>query len=285
MRLMRELEVPVTPRDRLFRASRFHAILFVLIVLGACAAVLFYRWPAARPSYFISAGALALLILCRRFITARFHPSNWLLRLSDEGMFIHFRSYLNEGMPGEDPTVMFLSFSDLRSARRVKEWIIKRNMQGGSESQILHWVEFELAIDPAPLVAALAAERSLPGASVKHWYGTSITLVQDFPVLMERPPFLRVRWQVVPRVSVLLDALPKGVTIAPPVKLSSDFASMQGLSREEQTKRLRELNARGDTIATIYLAQKIYGCDLTQATQIVKGRVGDRDSEPNLTTQ
>jgi hypothetical protein len=270
MRLMRELEVPETPRDRLFRASRFHAVLFVLIVLGGCAAMIFYRWPAPRPSYYISSAIVFFLFLGRRFVVSRFHPSNWLVRASDEGLYIHFRSYLNELMPSEDPTVIFFSYSEIRSARLIKEQVTTRNSRNQSQTQFMHWVELELAIDPAPVADVLGTERGRAGWTEKHWYGTSTTLFQDFPVLMETPPFLRVHWQVVPRVSVLFDLLQPHMTIAPTIKLSNDFANIRGLARDEQLKRLRELNKRGNTFAATYLAQKIYGCDLTQATHIVK---------------
>src|ERR1700743_1794344 len=117
MRLMREIEVPEVPRDRVFRASRFYAVLFVLAVFAACAAMILYRWPAPRASYYFSAAIVFFLFLGRRFVIARFHPSNWLVRLSDEGLYIHYRSYLNDRMPSEDPTVVFLSYADIRSAR------------------------------------------------------------------------------------------------------------------------------------------------------------------------
>jgi hypothetical protein len=283
MRLMRELEVPVTPRDRLFRASRLHAILFVLVVLGICTAMILRHWPTQHVSYYICAAILGVLFLARRFVTSRFHPSNWLVRTGDDGLFIHYRSYLNDRMAPEDPTVVFLAYSDIRSARLVKERVTKRDMQNQTETEFLHWVEFELAVAPAQLITALADERGRPGAKEKRWYGSSTTLFQDYPVLMETPPFLCVRWQVVPRVSVLFDTLQPRVPISPTVKLSNDFANLQGLSRDEQLKRLRELNARGETIAATYLAQKIYGCDLTQATQIVKGLLSNQNtSETNL---
>ena len=270
MRLMRELEVPVTRGDLVFRTSRFHAVLFVLIALTACATMIVFRWPSPRISYYISGVIVAFLYLGRRFVIARFHPSNWLVRAGDEGLFIHFRSYLNEGMAVEDPSVVFLSDADIRSARVVKEHITKPDSQRQTETEILRWVEFELAVDPAPLVAALADERARPAPAIKRWYGSSKTLYHDYPVQMQTQPFLRVRWQVTPGPSILLELLSPSVQIAPTVKVSEDFAHLQGLSRDEQLKRLRELNARGETIAATYLAQKIYGCDLTQAVQIVK---------------
>ena len=96
IRLMRENDVPTTTRDLVFRASRLYAILFVLVCLGACAAMIVSDHPRAPFSYYISGLTVLTLLLMRRLVIARFHPSNWLVRTADDGLFIHFRSYLND---------------------------------------------------------------------------------------------------------------------------------------------------------------------------------------------
>jgi len=113
-------EVPTTPCDRIFPSSRLYASMFVLGCIAACAAMIFFQWPRPPAAYVISAVILLVLWLAHRMIAARFHPSNWLVRLGDDGLFIHFRSYLNEHLSAEDPTVVFLPYSDVRSARMVR---------------------------------------------------------------------------------------------------------------------------------------------------------------------
>jgi hypothetical protein len=271
MRLMRETDVPETPRDHVFRASRMHGVLLALAVVGVCAAILFYHWPAPRPSYYFSAGILIVLLLLRRFITARFHPSNWLVRIGDDGLFIHFRSYLNDHLSADDPTVVFIAFQEIHSARLVRERVETPDLstQRGTTTQFLRWVEFELATDPAPLADALSTELGRPAAEEKRWYGTSATLYRDYPVLMQTQPFLRAKWQVVPRAAVFLSAIKPRVEIAAPIKLASDFTKLQGLSREQQEERLRELDQRGNTIGAVYMARRLYGGDLAEATRFV----------------
>ncbi|HUO26256.1 MAG TPA: hypothetical protein VMU61_11345 [Candidatus Aquilonibacter sp.] len=275
MHLMRAIEVEATPRDRVFRMSRVNAIVFVLACVGACAAMIVYRWPAPKPAYYISAVIFVFLLFLRRFVTERFRTSNWLVRTSDAGIYLHFRSYLNDRMAEEDPTVVFLPYGEIRSARKVRETTTTPDLNRRTTTQILHWVELELAVEPTPLAAALSDESARPGATEKHWYGSSTTLYQDYPVQMETPPFLRVRWQVVPGARVFLAALKeRNVEIAPAVAVSEDFAHLRGLTPEEQAKRLRELDRRGDTIGAVYGARRLYGYDLTQATRFVEGLRG-----------
>jgi hypothetical protein len=275
MELMRAADVPQTERDLVFRSSRLYALLFVGACVGTCALLIYFHWPQPRIAYIISGIILLLIVLLHRLVTARFHPLNWLVRMGDEGLYIHFRSYLNEALSADDPTVVFLSFRDIHSARLVHEHLQTRSAEGGTETQFLKWIELELTIDPAPLASALATERARPGVTEKRWYGTSATLYQDYPVLMQKPPFLRVAWRVVPGASVLLNAMRQRIEIAPEVTVRENFSNLDALTPEQQEKRLRELNQRGQTIAAIYLARKLYGCDLTEAKRYIEGLQGE----------
>ena len=105
----------------------------------------------------------------------------------------------------------------------------------------------------------------------KRWYGKSSTLYQDHLVRMQAPPFLQMRWQVAPGAKKFLAALRPYATIAEAVSLSEDFTNLQSLSRDEQQKRLRELARRGETIASVYMARKLYGCGLLEAKDMVDG--------------
>jgi hypothetical protein len=274
MQLMRAAEVPQTDRDLLFRASRTHAVLTVLACLGFCVWFILHTWPHPKIAYWVSGVILFVLLLTHRFVTSRFHPSNWLVRAGDEGLFIHYRSYVNEDLSPDDPTVVFLPYSEIHSARLVREHVTKPDMNGRTTTEFQRWVELELATDTAALVDALGTERGRPGATEKRWYGTSATLYLDYPVQIQTPPFLRIRWQVVPRAAVFLKALQPRVEIAPEVKVSEDFSALQNLPAAEQQKKLRELNQRGQTIAAIYTARRLYGCSLTDATNLVKGLSG-----------
>ena len=274
MQLMRAAEVPQTDRDLVFRASRLHAVLTVIVCLGFCVWFILHTWPHPRIAYIASGVILLFLLLMHQLVIGRFHPLNWLVRASDEGLFIHFRSYLNEHLSPDDPTVVFLPYSEIRSARLVRERVTTPDMNGRSTTEFQHWVELELATASAPLVDALATERGRSGATEKRWYGTSSTLYLDYPVQIETPPFLRIRWQVVPRAAVLIEALRPRVEIAPDVKVSENFSALQNLSAAEQEKRLRELSRRGQDFAAIYIARRLYGCSLTEATTLVRGLSG-----------
>ena len=187
MRLLRATEVPATPRDRVFRSSPLYGVLFVLACFGLCAGMIVSRWPGPRLAYYLSATILIFLLLMHKLVVARFSPSNWLVRVADDGLFIHFRSYLNDHLSAEDPTVVFLPYPDIRSVRLIRERLQTLDSDGARSVQTRRLVELALAIDPAPLAAALATECVRSAAWERRWYGRSATLYNDYPVIMQSP--------------------------------------------------------------------------------------------------
>jgi len=166
---------------------------------------------------------------------------------------------------------VFLSYGEIRSARMIRERVETLDPQGhGTTTQYLRYVELEIGGDVAPLAKALNAEITEKAPMEKRWYGRSSTEYQDHPVRMPRTPFLQLRWQVVPGAKKFLEALRQYTTIADPVSLTQDFVNLQNLGPEEQLRRLRELNERGEKIAAIYLARKLYGCGLAEAKDMVE---------------
>src|SRR5881392_3392810 len=161
MRLLRLAEVETGPNDRVYCYSRSRAILLAMALLGAAAWLVFHAMTTGwKLGYYIAAVIVLFLELMRRFFTARFQPTNWLVRMNDQGMFIQFRSYLNYHLPGEDLTVVFVPHGEIRSGRLVREKVTVPDMagRGGTETHYLRFVELELAGDVAPLAKALEAE-------------------------------------------------------------------------------------------------------------------------------
>jgi hypothetical protein len=244
---------------------------------GATAALFFNaysgKWP---PGYVFGSFLLLFVLLTLRMVTARFHPSNWLVRMNETGIYVQYRSYLNYDLPADEPSVVFLSLGEIASARLVKERVETPDpaKPGTTQTQYLRYVELELSGDAALLAEALQAESGEPAPLKKRWYGTSSTLYRDYPVTMTPttttpPTFLRIRWDVVPGAHRFLDALRPYTVIADPVSLTQDFTNLKSLNREDQQKQLRELTARGQTITATYAARQLYGCSLGEAKELV----------------
>lgn len=289
MRLLRLREVETKSTDRVFRHSPLLGLLGSVAAL-ALAAWLFYSayTSKAKPLYLFGAMVLFFLLLMSRYVTARFHASNWLVRANDEGFFLQFRSFLNYQFPPDDITVVFISYGEIRSARYIRERVQTPDpsRQNTTQTQYFRYVELELNGDVRPLQEALDAESSESAPTEKRWYGTTSTEYQDHPVRMESPPFLRIRWQVEPGTKKFLTLLRPYTTIADPLSLHADFDPrlLKSLTRDQQNERLREMAKHGNVIGAVYTARKLYGCSLGEAKDLIDSLATTPASRISTTT-
>lgn len=272
MRLLLLREVEIGPNDRVFRHSRLLFPTVWLAGLAVVAAMLFKAFTEKwTPGYIFGPFFLLFLLASLRFVTARFHPSNWLVRSNTTGLYIQYRSYLNYELPPDDPSVVFLSYGEIASARLIHERVDTPDpsRQNTTQRQYLRYIELELPGDTRDLVSALDSEHGEQAPVKKRWYGSSSTLYRDYPADMTTPPFLRIRWNVTPRARKFLQMLRPYTVITDDVYLKEDFSQLRYLDREKQQEKLRELVRRGQNITAVYIARKLFGCGLAEANQIV----------------
>jgi len=275
MRLMRPAEVPVTDSDQLFVYSRRQAIVATMlftVVTGVVAYLLWLKEP--WPSYLLLAVMLLFALISKRLVTARFKPENWLMRLTNDGMYIKFRSYLNGHFPDQDATVVYFSHSEIRSAYYIveKQEVPDRDDHNrpATTTKTNKLVELELVGDTSPLVEALLRERhyAVDGQSLPL---EITTRYHHLPVRLPSADKLQIEWAVVPKAQNLLDALTRHTLVRPTEQSAKDFVNIDALSRAEQETRLFELAESGDKIGAIVMARRLHGYDLSQAKEFVEG--------------
>ncbi len=281
MQLMRPAEVPVTDRDRVFSYSYHHALWgTLLLIVGTCLLSYFFWLKDRWLSYLIFATVLFFLLLFRKLITARFQPTNWLVRLTDNGLFIKFRSYLNAHFPDQELTVVFIPHSEILSVRYIVE---KQEVPDGDDNnrstttKTHKWVELELASESKKLADALTGERAhaLDGMNL----GKISSRYHHLPVRLAAPDRLQIEWGVVPNAQTFLDALTRHTLVRPAEKTSKDSVNLEELGRGEQETRLLELAESGDKIAAITMARRLYNYDLTQAKDFIEGLTNKRSPQ------
>lgn len=279
MQLMRLADVPSNPRDRVYYYSRLRAVMgATLLAVVAIGTFVFAKVNGAWPMYYIAAVTCLCLLLYQRLILGRFRTSNWLLRMTDHGLFVKFRSYLNHHFDAQDFVVLFLPFSEMRSARLVKERqeIPDRNQRSAMTTATRRTLELELAGNSAEFAVALAAERERVFGKSPRTSQRISTRYQHFPVRLVSPALLRIEWGVVPGMQTILDALTRHTLVQAAGATSKNYANHDQLSKEEQETRLLELAESGDMIAAITMARHLYSYDLTEAKQFVEGLMSKR---------
>ncbi len=94
---------------------------------------------------------------------------------------------------------------------------------------------------------------------------------RDYPVTVvsrsESGGVIQIRWSATPHAGAFLEAMRAHTTILETVKVSEDFGNVRRLPREEQEKKIRELDAKGQTIEAIYLTRQVYGRGLAEAKE------------------
>ena len=282
MQLMRMAEVPAADRNRVFRYSGSRAVIGTAVLVALAVGALLLAWTTANwLAYYFAAVATIFPLIFRRLVTARFRSSNWLVRLTDHGLFIKFRSYLNFHFPDQDLSVVFISHSEIRSARFIlqKQEVPDRDDGGRptTTAKTQKWVELELASDSKKLADALTGERAraLDGKNL----GRISSRYHHLPVRLAAPDRLQIEWGVVPNAQTFLDALTRHTLVRPTETTSKDFVNLEELGREEQESRLLELTASGDKIAAIAMARRLYAYDLTQAKEFIEGLANKRSPQ------
>jgi hypothetical protein len=276
MQLMHLADVPLDPRDRVFYYSRFRAIAGAMSFCAIAIGLLVLGWVKnAWLAYYVAAVIAICLLIFQRLVTARFLSSNWLMRMTDHGLFVKFRSYLNHHFSNQDPTVLFLPYSEVRSARLVKERRELPDLDDGSgltnTIKTRRLIELELAGDSTELSEALADERKR--VFNKPIRGSAKMRYHHLPVRLASATLLTIEWSVVPRVEKFLDALTRHTLVQSVHKSSKDFVDLQSLSPADQKSRLRELAEAGDMIEAVAIARQLYSYDLTTAKAFVESLI------------
>jgi len=273
MQLLRIADVPITDRDRVYRYSRARALSVLMVLSLLAMASLAFGWlNNTWLAYYIPAVTFLFLLIFQKLITARFRPSNWLVRMTDHGLYIKFRSYLNHQFPEQDLTVVFLPYSEIRGARSVTERQEIPNRDEGRNSTMTKTrrvLELDIDADSTKLAEALGNERTRVFSRPNQGGGAN-SRYHHLPVRLASPNLLTIEWGVVPSLKTILDALARHTLVESGEQITRDFVHLDGLTREQQESRLLELAETGDMFGAVNMARQLYSYDLATAKAFIE---------------
>jgi hypothetical protein len=212
----------------------------------------------------LAVGGLVLLLMLALFFhawRASLRPTNWLMEVARDGVFLNLRSYLNAEFAGEDPTTVGLSFSEIESAGKVEE---RWTQRGARESslQTRAYLELVLAgVDTKPLEEAIRVE-SAKAAPEHSFLGIKIrSRAVDVPVFVAAPGVVRVQWK-----PGMLSALEEHVRVVERrrIDLTPVFAS------KGTVDHCIELLRRGEKIGAIQVARRELDLETVDARRRVE---------------
>jgi hypothetical protein len=279
MQLLRSADVPIDRRAHEFRYSRFRAGTgAIMLAAAALALIAFGHLNNTTIPYYIAGVIIVTLLIFHNLVTTRFRPTHWLVRMTDDGLFIKLRSYLNYRFSDQDPTVVFIPYSEISSAKLVKERQAIPDRDEGNRrattTRTRRFIELELAGNSEQLADALTGESKRVFAKPADGGANVSTRYQHLPVRLATPNLLRIEWGVLPNAQTILDALTRHTLVDHATAVSKNFVNLDGLSREEQESRLLELAQSGDMIGAVTMARTLYAYDLATAKNFVESLVG-----------
>lgn len=274
MQLLRLSEVPRSDRDTIFYYSRARALFGAALPLTAAAfVVVLSQHKESWLGYYIAAVIVAALLIYQKAFTARFQPSNWLVRMTDNGLFIKFRSYLNCHFTADDHVVVFLPYSEIVAAKLVHE--VQRiadrddNNRPIETTRKRRLIELEIAGDSRQLAIAIASEQDTVLAKSRIGSERPSTRYHHFPVRLPTMKRLVIEWGVVPKAQVFLDALTRHTLVLKEESTTTNLTIGAEADREEQERRLLELVENGQKLVAISEARRLYAYSITEAQEFI----------------
>lgn len=214
MRLLTSNEVPQARVVRTFRYPIL-AHLLVLALFGGGPAVGLYHvrpWEAlvdAHWALLLSAAPVVLVvallwvsIVCFIVHSMRgsLRRSNWLMKVTRDGVYLQFRSHSNWHFDGDAPTVVYLPLESIRSAGKVVEWTrsAARRSTGSNSgtSRVRPYLELHIqGLETDGLRQAIARERERKGPQKSFLGMRSSSRSEHSPVLVPAAGVVRVDWR------------------------------------------------------------------------------------------
>ena len=275
MQPMRLADVPTDRTDRVFAYSRLRAVLAAALLAASALATFLVGWlNAIWLACYAGVILLSPLLIFHRLITARFRPSNWLLRATNDGLFIKFRSYLNHHFDDRDLTVVYLPCCEIRSAKALREIGELPARTTGKRQETVRSarrvVEFEVSSDCTALAKLLANERERVFGKSAVGAGRVSTRYQHLPVRLAGPKRLQIEWGVVPDPRTLLGMLAGHSIPQESTAVVVSFPDLEKLPKPQQEEYLLRLAEGGDKLGAVALARRLYAYDLAAAKAFIE---------------
>lgn len=262
------------PGDAVFRERRTGKLVAAALLMAACVGGAGATWFIAAQDHFhilvalffsqITATLFVIFLIAFHGYRASGRAGNWLLRATPQGLFLHYRSYLNHHLPAESPTVAFLPRREIAWIRSSR-WKQGRRLQDETTTERRDYLEIGLrGKDLSAFEKRLAKERRVAKkAKSRH---------NHYPVELAGNT-IRVEWRsprtaIAPDLGKCLEFLGESYPSAENVSetLANDETVTDAM---EQERRIRDYVARGDIITATRLARHYFGYDLTAARDYV----------------
>lgn len=271
-------DVPCDTAARICRQGRLMSAASTLIISLMLIGPPVFSWAAGMPWIVWGVCALLALLIVPLILgdmLARLSPTNWLLSVRPDGIWINFRSYQETGAT-DDRTVVHVRYDEIAAARRhVETFTTPSGDSGDSVRYTLECLDLLLTHGQTDdLQAALVANRNRQPSEQVYLGGIRVTTrASHFPVSLAATNIVRVAWRggignwVVPSLRRVLKELEPRVCVTEANR--HDRGDWQQLSETELDEQILQLVESGARIEAIRLLVGRRGYTTTEAHRFV----------------
>ena len=285
MELLKLNEVNLTNLDQRFKQSPIGKLWAVIILLGFCGMfITFYfkgEWELGAATIATAICILIALFTFRMFLK-NIGPNAWNLAVAPSVVYIKFRSFFNSHFPENDPQVVSLPFSEIKSLQINKQKLkynITRNSKGGIKrtgtvTKYQTFLDITVnGIDLTGLAKQLHYEHTLKCSKSDSNVKSS---VRHFPVRIVMPDTIRVEWftkntRLKPGINNAIEVLrQQHISIEELRNEVLDYTEIASQDIQEINKIVFELALRESKSAAVEVAKKKYDLDYKEAKGFVE---------------
>jgi hypothetical protein len=208
-------------------------------------------------------------------VRARFRPTNWLVWVRADGLWINLRSYQDQSEQ-DALAVVELGYREIAEVgRRIERYTTPSSNGGSVQHKLVSLDVHLLEADSGELAAALAANRN---RKQPEWgclgFIRGSSKPAHFSVTLPTPKLMRVAWYggahhgVSPSLARVLARLAENVRVAEEVR--DERADWRKLTDEEIDNQVLELVSRGNRMDAIHLLVRRRGYSHTDAHRFVE---------------
>ena len=203
---------------------------------------------------------LFILIAMWRYVTACFRRTNCVMKLSFEGVYLQFRSYLNHHFPDEGPTVVFLPWTEITACQKTIHHTKGTDSDGDTVTRAARYLDLHLKhTDTEALRKAIAKET----ARKRQGKERSKMRFHHAPVQVPEPGVVRVEW----RGSKMLKALQSQVTVRPQRRTGVGHDDTD--TPIDFDAQIISMIEQGEHMPAVRTARHHYGMSLSEARDFV----------------
>ncbi len=249
MRLYRQNEVPEDEQGLLCRQSRLAGVVRLIFWCGLLAAFPVSGWHFGKPLLlWIGLAVAALLIpLALRDLAAQFRPTNWLMQIGSDGVWINLRSYRDRDIMPDAPSVVRLDYGEIaRVGQHTEAYTTPSEPTADTPTEWQDkFLEIELTHDKTGEMKAALNDLRFPPLPARPPSGRVRVRGHVSPVWLVSPTVIRVGWVsghgpvIAPQMATALARLETWVRVAPPSR--RERPNWRKLTPEEATDLAREL--------------------------------------------